>query len=125
MNTYDNEIPKRIKKKESHVSKAKKKSKHKHQYAECLIRYKNHDYYHEKEWVTTSLKTYCTICGKIHYKAKNSIVTDYITLVATSPQRLYHILSSEELYDRYHDKMPVFYKDDYYNGYINLEDLEK
>ena len=46
MNTYDNEIPKRIKKKESRVSKAKKKSKHKHQYAECLIRYKNQDYYH-------------------------------------------------------------------------------
>ena len=55
MNTYDNEIPKRIKKKESRVSKAKKKSKHKHQYAECLIRYKNQDYYHDKEWMVTEL----------------------------------------------------------------------
>ena len=67
MNTYDNEIPKRIKKKESRVSKAKKKSKHKHQYAECLIRYKNQDYYHDKEWMVTELKTYCTICGKVYY----------------------------------------------------------
>ena len=46
-------------------------------------------------------------------------------MVYTSLGRYYHILSSEELYDRYHDKMPVFYKDDDYNGYINLEDLEK
>ena len=125
MNTYDNEIPKRIKKKESRVSKAKKKSKHKHQYAECLIRYKNQDYIHDKEWMVTELKTYCTICGKVYDKAKNSIVTDYMTPVYTSLGRYYHILSSEELYDRYHDKMPVFYKDDDYNGYINLEDLEK
>ena len=38
-NAYD-EIPKYLKQKESNVSKAHKKSKHKHQYAECLIRYK-------------------------------------------------------------------------------------
>ena len=45
-NAYD-EIPKYLKQKESNVSKAHKKSKHKHQYAECLIRYKCK--WHEKE----------------------------------------------------------------------------
>lgn len=36
----DSEIPKYLKSKESNISKAKKKSKHKHQYEECLIQYR-------------------------------------------------------------------------------------
>lgn len=35
----DLEIPKYLKQKESNISKAIKKSKHKHQYEECLLRY--------------------------------------------------------------------------------------
>ena len=36
----DLEIPKYLKQKESNISKAIKKSKHKHQYEECLLRYR-------------------------------------------------------------------------------------
>mgnify|MGYP006866029823 CR=1 FL=1 len=36
----DLEIPKYLKRKENDIFKANKKSKHKHQYEECLIRYK-------------------------------------------------------------------------------------
>ena len=75
-NAYD-EIPKYLKQKESNVSKAHKKSKHKHQYAECLIRYKFE--WDEKAKMRTYLRSYCVICGKIHDKMKNSIVKDYIT----------------------------------------------
>lgn len=118
MNTYDNEIPKRIKKKESHVSKAKKKAQHKHQYAECLIRYKLQD----KEDINTDLKKYCTICGKIN----NLKLKDYRAKTSIKRGRGYYLFSDEELYDRYHDKMPVFYVNDYFNeNYVNLEDLEK
>lgn len=41
MNQYEAEIPKYLKQKESNVSKAKKKSKHKHHYEECLIQYRS------------------------------------------------------------------------------------
>lgn len=72
-NAYD-EIPKYLKQKESNVSKAHKKSKHKHQYAECLIRYKCK--WHEKDEISTCLRSYCVICEKIHDRMKNSIVKD-------------------------------------------------
>ena len=57
-NAYD-EIPKYLKQKESNVSKAHKKSKHKHQYAECLIRYKFE--WDEKAKMRTCLRSYCVI----------------------------------------------------------------
>lgn len=44
MNQYEAEIPKYLKQKESNVSKAKKKSKHKHHYEECLIQKQIHIY---------------------------------------------------------------------------------
>ena len=37
----ENEIPKYLKQKESNISKSNRKSKHKHQYEECLIQYKS------------------------------------------------------------------------------------
>lgn len=79
-NAYD-EIPKYLKQKESNVSKAHKKSKHKHQYAECLIQYKCK--WHEKDEISTCLRSYCVICGKIHDKIKNSLVKDYKIKVVT------------------------------------------
>ena len=39
-NITNSETPKYLKHKESNISKAKKKSKHKHQYEECLIQYR-------------------------------------------------------------------------------------
>ena len=69
----DLEIPKYLKRKENDISKANKKSKHKHQYEECLIRYK---WNWDEHKIHTSLNSYCTICGKINDKMKNSIVID-------------------------------------------------
>lgn len=36
----ENEIPKHLKSKESNISKSHRKSKHRHQYEECLIQYR-------------------------------------------------------------------------------------
>lgn len=71
----DLEIPKYLKRKENDISKANKKSKHKHQYEECLIRYK---WNWDEHKIHTSLNSYCTICGKINDKIKNSIVINYM-----------------------------------------------
>ena len=107
----DLEIPKYLKRKENDISKANKKSKHRHQYEECLIQYEcnfGHKY------IITSLKSYCTICGKIgdRFKEDKSIVKDYRRIVDISTGRWYQVMTSEELYERYHDKLPVFSVED-------------
>ena len=73
----ENEIPKYLKSTESNISKSNRKSKHKHQYEECLIQNKwnfksNAFTQEEKERIYTSLSSYCTICGKIGGIIKNS-----------------------------------------------------
>lgn len=120
-NQIDNEIPKYLKHKESNVSKAKKKSKHKHQYEECLIQYKS-DF--DKSHIHTTIKSYCTVCGKINDKFKDSksIVKDYIRLVDSPIRKCYTHIPEEELYEKYHDKLPVFFVEDYWkDGYMDLE----
>lgn len=124
-NIINNEIPKYIKQKESNVSKAHKKSKHKHQYAECLIQYNFNQYNLNK--LMTKLMSYCTICGKIGDKFKDdkSIVKDFSRKVNTNYGTCYRVISDEELYERYHNKMPVFFVEDIWGGYVNLEQDEK
>lgn len=120
MNTYAAEIPKYLKQKESNVSKAKKKSKHKHQYEECLIQYNSSI---KKGHLITSLSSYCTICGKIEdrFKEDKSIVKDYRRTVDTPIGKCYSTIPSEELYEKYHDKLPVFsVEDSLREGYVNL-----
>lgn len=122
----DSEISKYLKQKESNISKAKKKSKHKHQYEECLIQYKSkYNFLTEKQRneIRTSLSSYCIICGKIGCRLeKNSIVTDYLRTVDTSIGKCYQRITEEELYRRYHDKLPVFFVEDYWkDDYVNLE----
>ena len=51
----DNEIPKYCKKKPSSTSKSNVKSKHKHEYKECLLIHNGYPH-----WATV-----CKICGKI------------------------------------------------------------
>lgn len=120
-NITDSDIPKYLKQKESNVSKAKKKSKHKHQYEKCLIQYEcnfGHKY------IITSLKSYCTICSKIgdKFKEDKSIVKDYRRTVDTPIGKCYQMISDEELYKIYHDKLPVFFVEDIWKGgYVNLE----
>lgn len=105
----DLEIPKYLKQKESDISKANKKSKHSHQYEECLIRYKRN---WEENKIHTSLNSYCIICGKINEKMKNSIVIDYMQKVDTPMGKRYIQISEDVLYDTYHGRLPVFYVED-------------
>ena len=123
-NQSSNEIPKYLMQKESNISKAKKKSKHKHQYEECLIQ--NKSIFAGKTRLNIGLYTYCTICGKINerFKGNKSIVKDYIREV-NSPIgkcKCYSRISDEELYEKYHNKLPVFFVDDIYKEkYVDLE----
>lgn len=126
MNQFtENEIPKYLKQKESDISKANKKSKHKHQYEECLIRYSSKiGLTNKPTTLITSLYSYCTICGKIGVKLNNSIVVDYNRIRSMPNGKTFHyIIPNEELYERYHDKLPVFYvKDIYKDKYVNLKE---
>lgn len=125
MNRCETEIPKYLKQKESNVSKSKKKSKHKHQYEECLIQYNMKiGLINKPSILITSLVSYCIICGKIgdRFKKDKSIVKDYERTVDTPIGKRYQMISCEELYERYHDKMPVFFIEDYWkDGYVDLE----
>lgn len=115
MQKYDSEIPKYLKQKESNISKAKKKSKHKHQYKECLIQYNiKIGLINKPTILITSLSSYCTICGKIgnRFKEDKSIVKDYRRIVDTPIGRHYSTIPSEELYERYNDKLPIFFVED-------------
>lgn len=120
----ENEIPKYLKQKESNISKSNRKSKHKHQYEECLIQYRST--FIGKTHLNTDLYTYCTICGKINerFKENKSIVKDYIREV-NSPIgkfKCYSRISGDELYEKYHDKLPVFFVEDIYKEkYVDLE----
>ena len=105
----DLEIPIYLKWKENDISKANKKSKHKHQYEECLIRYK---WNWDEHKIHTSLNSYCIICGKINDKMKNSIVIDYMQKVDTPMGKRYIPISEDVLYDTYHGRLPVFYVED-------------
>ncbi len=125
MNNFDQEIPKYRKNTGSNISKIEKKSKHKHQYEECLIQYNMKIGLISKPTaLTTSLGSYCTICGKIgdRFKEENSIVKDYRRIVETPIGRCYQMISSEELYEKYHNKMPVFFVADVVKEkYVDLE----
>ena len=110
----ENEILKYLKSTASNISKSNRKSKHKHHYEECLIQYRST--FAEKTCLNTGLYTYCTICGKINerFKENKSIVKDYIREV-NSPIgkcKYYSRISDEELYEKYHDKLPVFFVED-------------
>lgn len=119
----ENEIPKYLKSTESDISKSNRKSKHRHLYNECLIQYKN-DF--TKKNIVTKLSSYCTVCGKIgkRFDEDKTIVKDYKREI-DSPFPRYKctsIITGDELYERYRDKMPVFFVDDIFKEkYVDLE----
>jgi hypothetical protein len=122
----ENEIPKYLKSTESNISKSNRKSKHKHHYEECLIQ--NKSIFAGKTCLNTGLYTYCTICGKINerFKENKSIVKDYIREVNSPIDRCYSRISDEELYEKYHNKLPVFFVEDIFKErYVNLEGENK
>ena len=121
----ENEIPKYLKSTESNISKSNRKSKHKHHYEECLIQYKwNFKSTVFTDKIHTSIHSYCTICGKINerFKENKSIVKDYIREVNSPIGKCYSRISDEELYEKYHDKLPVFFVEDIFKEkYVDLE----
>lgn len=121
-NTQD--IPKYLKSTESSISKSNRKSKHKHKYEECLIQ---HPFsFAGKTSIHTQLCSYCTICGKIGDKLKDSIVKDYIKSELHNRRTIYSVMSGTELYEKYHDNLPVFFVEDIFKErYVNLEGENK
>lgn len=121
----NNEIPKYKKSTKSDISKSNRKAKHKHHYEECLIQYNMKiGLINKPSILITSLGSYCTICGKIgdRFKKDKSIVKDYEHTDDTPIGKCYQIMTSEELYERYHNKLPVFFVENYWkDGYVNLE----
>ena len=67
----------------------------------------------EKTCLNTGLYTYCTICGKINerFKENKSIVKDYVREVNSPIGKCYSRISDDELYEKYHNKLPVFFVD--------------
>ena len=73
--------------------------------------------------IHTSIHSYCTICGKIRdrFKDDKSIVKDYIRTIDLSKGKYHSRILDEELYEKYHDKLPVFFvKDIWKDKYVNL-----
>lgn len=134
MNKYETEIPKYLKQKESNISKANKKSKHKHQYEECLIQYRwnfksNVFTQEQQDKIHTSLSGYCAVCGKIKGYLQNGKYHTEIEELKKERQKEkpYWVgISDEELYERYHNRLPVFFvKDIYKEKYVDLEQTER
>lgn len=120
----ENEIPKYLKSTESNISKSNRKSKHKHHYKECLIQYQF--LFAGKKNIQTQLCSYCTICGKIGDRLKDSIVKDYIKSELHNRRTIYSVMSGTELYEKYHNNMPVFFVEDIFKErYVNLEQSGK
>ena len=119
---HQQDTPKYLKPKESNISKSNRKSKHKHKYEECLIQYDDNF----NGIRCTHISSYCTICGKIGGYLKNGKYTKEIELFQKQGQeedKYFRVISisGEELYERYHNKIPVFFLDNISNRYVVLE----
>ena len=115
----EQEIPKYKKSTESNISKSNRKAKHKHQYKECLIQYPIS--FASKDRIQTHLCSYCIICGKIGDRVKDSIVKDYIKSELHNRRTICSVMSGTELYEKYHNKMPVFFVKDMFEKYVYLK----
>ena len=121
----ENEIPKYLKPTESSISKSNRKSKHKHHYEECLIQ---HPFsFARNTSIHTQLNSYCTICGKIGGYLKNGKYTKEAELLQKQRQeedKHFRVISisGKELYEKYHDKLPVFFVENIFKEkYVDLE----
>ena len=117
----ENEIPKYLKQKESNISKSNRKSKHKHQYEECLIQYPIA--FAGRTHISTKLYGYCSICGKIGSVKNGKYKTELEQLEKSRQDNSNFLItiSGEEIYKRYHNKLPIFYIEDSFADYVVLE----
>lgn len=117
----EHEIPKYKKTRKSNISKSNHKSKHKHQYKECLIQYPIA--FAGKTFINTKLYGYCSICGKIG-SVKNGKCKAELEQLGKSRQGNSNFLiaiSGDEIYKRYHNKLPVFYVKNSFADYVILK----
>lgn len=103
MKNFDNEVPKHIKKKESSVSKSEKKSKHKHEYVDCLLIEKDN---------SPHKATYCKICGKIG--DLNFFESE------KCEDGLYRMLHDDEVFEKYKD-LEKIYVEDIWQKYVVID----
>ena len=117
----ENEIPKYLKQTESNTSKSNRKSKHKHQYEECLIQYPIA--FAGRTFISTKLYGYCSICGKIGSVKNGKYKTELEQLEKSRQDNSNFLItiSGEEIYKRYHNKLPIFYIEDSFVDYVVLE----
>ena len=117
----ENEIPKYLKSTESNISKSNRKSKHKHQYEECLIQYPIA--FAGRTHISTKLYGYCSICGKIGSVKNGKYKTELEQLEKSRQDNSNFLItiSGEEIYKRYHNKLPIFYIEDSFADYVVLE----
>lgn len=123
----EQEIPKYRKSTDSNISRSNRKSKHKHQYEECLLQYNfaYNDYTNNRTNTSTHLGSYCIICGKIgdRFKEDKSIVKDYERFIyISSIGKCRSFITSKELYEKYHNVLPVFHIEDIFAKYVELEE---
>lgn len=102
----EDEIGKYKKKKESNISKSKRKSNHKHEYKDCLLIEKENKPHKSK---------YCVICGKI----------DDVKFFETTKlnEHFYRQLKDKEIFDKYKE-LEQFYVDSIWNKYVGLNRKE-
>ena len=117
----ENEIPKYLKSTESNISKSNRKSKHKHHYEECLIQYPIA--FAGKTFINTKLYEYCFICGKIGSvkNGKFKAELEQLEKLRQGNNNFLITISGEEIYERYHNKLPIFYIEDSFADYVILE----
>ena len=117
----ENEIPKYLKSTESNISKSNRKSKHKHHYEECLIQYPIA--FAGRTHISTKLYGYCSICGKIGSVKNGKYKTELEQLEKSRQDNSNFLItiSGEEIYKRYHNKLPIFYIEDSFSDYVVLE----
>ena len=117
----EHEIPKYKKSKKSNILKSNHKSKHKHQYEECLIQYDST--FVGKINRHIRLTGYCTICGKIGSVKNGKYETELEQLrkERQGDSKFYVFISGEEIYERYHNKLPVFYVKNSFADYVILK----
>ena len=117
----ENEIPKYLKSTESNISKSNRKSKHKHQYEECLIQYPIA--FAGRTHISTKLYGYCSICGKIGSVKNGKYKTELEQLEKSIQDNSNFLItiSGEEIYKRYHNKLPIFYIEDSFADYVVLK----
>lgn len=97
------------KRKDSNVSKASRKSRHKHTYAPCLLYTESNSF----DWLITG--KYCTICGKCTYTYETWMHgSDCFSLASSS------ITSQISQMLQYHSTLPVYREK---NGFIIPEDI--